>query len=518
MAAAASARRWLIAIHRWVGVVLCLLFMVWFPSAIGMMYWDFPEVTAADRLAHSASLDASSVKLSPAEAYTSLAGQPPIADIRLNTFAGRPVYRFRGRGSEMLVYADTGEVRADVTTEMVSRIASTWTRQPAAAARIELVQDVDQWTVQSGVRRVQPLWKYSWPDGQQVYVSQRSGEVEQYTTTASRLGAYLGPIPHWLYFTPFRKHPESWSRFVIWSSGIGTATAILGIVIGLWMYSPSKRYRFNQVTTSIPYRGVKRWHAICGLIFGIGAVTWAFSGMLSMEPFPLRRASADDRSASTVDIPRALRGRTSLDAFETKQPVTALLQLNGLHVQQLEFTAFAGEPVYLATLIDGETRIVPVNGEPVVGFDPARIMNVLRDAAQSSGGVDLSLLQQYDRYYLDRRRERPLPVVVAQLHNADRTRVYINPKTARVVAVYESPEWISRWLYHALHSLDFPWLYNHRPLWDIVVITFMTGGTALSLTSLILAWRVLGRKLRRSSADLAVADDLYIDHERSAIP
>jgi hypothetical protein len=73
-------------------------------------------------------------------------------------------------------------------------------------------------------------------------------------------------------------------------------------------------------------------------------------------------------------------------------------------------------------------------------------------------------------------------------------------------------------LYHALHSLDFPWLYNHRPLWDIVVITFMTGGTALSLTSLILAWRVLGRKLRRSSADLAVADDLYIDHERSAIP
>jgi hypothetical protein len=108
--------------------------------------------------------------------------------------------------------------------------------------------------------------------------------------------------------------------------------------------------------------------------------------------------------------------------------------------------------------------------------------------------------------------------LLRSLHNADRTRVYINPKTARVVAVYESPEWISRWLYHALHSLDFPWLYNHRPLWDIVVITFMTGGTALSLTSLILAWRVLGRKLRRSSADVAVADDLYIDHERSAIP
>jgi hypothetical protein len=48
-------------------------------------------------------------------------------------------------------------------------------------------------------------------------------------------------------------------------------------------------------------------------------------------------------------------------------------------------------------------------------------------------------------------------------------------------------------LYHGLHSLDFPWLYNYRPAWDIVAITFMVGGTALCVTSLILAWRVIGR-------------------------
>ena len=62
---------------------------------------------------------------------------------------------------------------------------------------------------------------------------------------------------------------------------------------------------------------------------------------------------------------------------------------------------------------------------------------------------------------------------------------------------------MSRWLYHGLHSLDFPWLYNYRPLWDIVVITFMVGGTALCVTSLVLAWRVLGRKLARWSTGLA---------------
>ena len=35
-------------------------------------------------------------------------------------------------------------------------------------------------------------------------------------------------------------------------------------------------------------------------------------------------------------------------------------------------------------------------------------------------------------------------------------------------------------------------------LWDIVVIAFMLGGTALCMTSLVLAWRAVGRKLARS--------------------
>ena len=28
----------------------------------------------------------------------------------------------------------------------------------------------------------------------------------------------------------------------------------------------------------------------------------------------------------------------------------------------------------------------------------------------------------------------------------------------------------NRWLYHGLHSLDFPFLYARRPLWDVVMI------------------------------------------------
>ena len=55
--------------HRWMGVAFCLLFAWWFVSGIFMMYWDYPSVSAADRLEHAPILDAAQVKLTPAEAY-----------------------------------------------------------------------------------------------------------------------------------------------------------------------------------------------------------------------------------------------------------------------------------------------------------------------------------------------------------------------------------------------------------------------------------------------------------------
>lgn len=55
----------------------------------------------------------------------------------------------------------------------------------------------------------------------------------------------------------------------------------------------------------------------------------------------------------------------------------------------------------------------------------------------------------------------------------------------------------NRWLYHGLHSLDFPFLYNRRPLWDIVLIVLSAGGLVLSATTLVPSWRRLARHARR---------------------
>jgi uncharacterized membrane protein len=491
-------KRSLIFVHRWLGVVLCLVFLLWFPSGIGMMYWDFPAVTADDRLERAPALNAADIRLSPADAWGTLGLPDSPSDVRLNVFDGRPAYRFVASREEILVYADTGARQVEVPQELTRRVASAWTRQPVSAATVETIGDADQWTVQGSFRSVRPLSKYSWPNGEEVYISQRSGEVVQYTTRASRIGAYLGPIPHWLYFTPLRKHQPQWSAVVIWTSGIGTIAALLGIVIGISTFSPSRRYRFAGRETRIPYRGYKRWHAVLGLIFGVGAATWAFSGMLSMDPFPATPSGAPAGEGPGVQgggIPAALRDPLSMQAFTARHPREALAAAGSLNVKELELASVAGEPVYLATLGGGDTRILTIDGHALTEFDRQRIGEIVMKAAAPAGLAELRVLTQYDRYYLDRRRKRPLPVLLARMNDADETRFYIDPRTARIVGGYSSRNWVSRWLYHGLHSLDFPWLYNYRPAWDIVVITLMIGGTALGVTSLILAWRVVGRTL-----------------------
>ncbi len=495
--------RTLIFLHRWVGVGICIVFLLWFPSGIGMMYWTYPEVSTNDRLDRAPLLYPSKIVLSPMEAAEKAGMDPQPAQIRLNTFDGRPVYRFtsgrggRGGGGGPIIYADTGEEQVDVPHEMRDRIASAWTGQPAASARVESIEEVDQWTIQN---RVRPLYKYSWANGEQVYIAGNSGEVVQYTTRASRIAAHVSAIPHWVYYTPLRKNQPVWINFMIWTALIGTISSIIGIVIGVWMYSPSKKYSLAGKPTGIPYRGQKRWHTIFGLVFGVATATWAFSGMLSLGPFAivewLQSGDGGPRRGAGQNIAGALGGRIQMSDFDSVHPRDLLRKLPDLPIKELEFTSFDGQPIVAANLGTAGTRMIGLDGTLIEEFDRKKIIDIVKRTAPDPNAVETRIVEQYDLYYLDRTRARPLPVILALMNDEAKTRYYIDPKTARVAGAYSHRNWINRWLYNGLHSLNFPWLYNYRPLWDIVVIAFMAGGTALCVTSLVLAWRVIGRRLR----------------------
>ena len=232
----------LIFVHRWMGVSLCLLFLMWFLSGMVMMYWTFPEVTTGDRLSRAQLLDASRIRLSPQEAFALLESKESPSEMRLEMFDGRPAYIFDFTGEKFTIYADNGEMQTEFPPEMALRIASAWSGLSPATAKVERIREADQWTVSGQFSELRPLLKYTWPDGEAVYVSTVTGEVVQYTTRASRIAAYFGAIPHWLYFTPLRKHADEWAQVVIWAAGLGTIATLLGIIIGVWMYSPAKAF------------------------------------------------------------------------------------------------------------------------------------------------------------------------------------------------------------------------------------------------------------------------------------
>jgi hypothetical protein len=479
--------------HRWMGVVFCSLFLLWFASGMVMMYCEYPMVSEADRLRHLQVLNSAAIRLSPQDAYAQLQTDIPPSNVRVDMFDGRPVYRFDNGFEESMVYADDGQRLDAFTPEMTLRIASAWAGQSPAASSMEEKTEEDQWTVSGEFDSLRPLRKYSWPDGQEVYVSTVTGTVVQYTTRASRLGAYFGPIPHWLYFTALRKHESGWSRFVIWASGLGTIVAFFGIVIGVWIYSPSKYYVPSGRNSSIPYVGPKRWHMILGLIFGPLACTWAFSGMLSMDPFP--RLQHGDSDLGGVQLTKALRGSSGpLLAFNTLPPAGALLRISTkFGARELALVSVMGEPCYLATAAPNQTVVIPVVGQPKAEFNRESIVDAIQRVLSPHKVTEVRLVTQYEAYYLDRHDSLPLPVIFVRLDDAERSMYYIDPKTAQVIESYDSHSRWNRWLYHGLHSINFPCLYRNRPAWDIVVLALMIGGTALCITSLILAWRVVRR-------------------------
>jgi hypothetical protein len=466
--------RFVVFCHRWLGLALCLLFAMWFASGFVMMYWSFPEISAEERMERAEPLNAATVRVLPQSAWSQ--AQSP-DEARLTMIDHRPVYRFRLGRSETLVYADTGGAIRSISPDMALRVAARWMRRPAAEAKFEgTLRDADQWTVSGEYGALRPLLKYSWPDGDQVYVSTVTGEVVQHTTRATRLAAYFGAIPHWLYWTPLRKNGPAWNKVVEWSSGIATLVGILGLTAGVWIYSPRRR---------IPYQGQKRWHMLCGLAFGTLSCTWAFSGLLSMEPFEW--LLGDNQAA--FDIQTALRGGPlDLNAFSAKPPSDALAQA-GPGTKELDLALFGGAPLYLA-----DSRMIPLRGDSSAQFDPARILNLVAEASRPATIAEWRVLTRYDAYYLDRHRRHPLPALFVRLNDAQATTLYIDLKTAQIAEAYNQRSRWNRWLYHGLHSWNLPWLYRHRPAWDIMVMAFLVGGTSLSVTAVILGFQLVRRK------------------------
>ncbi len=87
-----------------------------------------------------------------------------------------------------------------------------------------------------------------------------------------------------------------------------------------------------------------------------------------------------------------------------------------------------------------------------------------------------------------------------EFSDAEHTWFHIDPASGLLLERSTSTNRLFRWLYNGLHSFDILWLWERRPLWDIVVITLNGGGFVLSVIGVIAGVRRLRTDLARSRA------------------
>jgi hypothetical protein len=136
-------------------------------------------------------------------------------------------------------------------------------------------------------------------------------------------------------------------------------------------------------------------------------------------------------------------------------------------------------------------------------LEPQDPLTVAQVVARISESIEAPVeaadwLDEYDTYYYSREDRSPLPVVRVKLADPDRTWLYVDPGVARVVGRINSVNRMERWLYAGLHTFDFPFLYDRRPLWEAVIITFCLGGAFISGLGFLLGLKRVVRGFRQA--------------------
>lgn len=502
--------------HRYLGIPLGFMFTLWFVSAFFMIYTGgMPRITPDQRIDGMQAIDFSRVRLDLAQALQQAgfdAGYPPEA-ASLRSILGRPVYVLGEPGyNPVFVTADSGDLLAPLSVSDAARMASDFLDIPGDRFRhLETIETPDQWTL--GSQRELPLYRFAVDDGlgTQVYVSPREMQVSVYTTRQSRMLAWLGTIPHWLYFERLRNNQPLWYGLIVYSAYAGCLVALMGLGLGVLQW---RKVRPFSLARAIPYRGGHRWHYVVGCLFGLFTLSWVFSGLVSMEPWAWTNADG-------LRLPRTVL-QDPLQAQRFARP--AELDLSGLparDIKSLEFRMVLGSPYLLASYsvpadagsskrdrlhqpynINGQSAAASVllaadSGRPLPPLANPALVERLAGAVPQATVTQVDLLETYDDYYYSRQGQLPLPVLRVQFDDPARSWVYLDPARGELLSIIHQYSRIERWLYSGLHSLDFAFWYHKRPWWDLGVILLLCGGLVTSVLGLWLGLRRLGQDLLR---------------------
>ncbi|MDX8127574.1 PepSY domain-containing protein [Methylomonas sp. OY6] len=490
-------KRNLYLVHRWLGIALCCFMAMWFVSGVVMMYVGYPKLTPQEKLSALPGLAAERCRINLAQALEASAQAKSPDSVRLTSVAGAPRYVFAYGKTQIAVDAETGN-RVDQVTPAQALASAGSFLATADGYYLDRI-DEDAWTHSKALDEHRPLHRVQMADEQAtlLYISNTTGEVVRDATRHERTWNWLGAWIHWLY--PFRGGAldRYAADIVIYTALAGSVLSLLGLIVGILRWRFQGRYKHG---TKTPYREAwMRWHHLLGLGFGVIAFTWILSGLFSMNPWKIF-----DSTAAKPKLQTYMGGDISPQYFPlSAAEALARFQNTGFQPREIEWRVLNGQGFYIAFDGQGRSRIQTAQTDsrvfekfewPALQTAAERLMAPNKIARQS-------VLNEYDFYYYSRAAhtmtghiDKRLPILRLEFADADSTWLHLDPYTGHF-SKPDAGRRVSRWLFAFLHSWDWLPLLNNRPVWDIVLIVFSTGGLLISASGIVIGWRRAKRKL-----------------------
>ena len=467
--------RFLVLTHRYLGIGISLILLLWCLSGFVMMYKPYPELSAEQQLETLATLD-----------FTNCCSQLDQSDLasigysqfQIHMLNQEPVlFLVSEYGQISGVNLKSGEQIFGISESQAQLIANEFAnRHQYPAPTLKASISNDQWTVYPSYNPHRPLYKFQANDeaGTQWYISSLTGEIVQITTREQRIWGYLGPVIHWLYPTVLREKAQLWNQTVIWLSVLGTFLTVTGIYIGV------KQYKVRKNGKHSPYRGMALWHHYVGLVFGLLTFTWMLSGLFSMQPWGLFEPSGATQERLAIQ-----GGSFNLD------------QIN-LTLELINELPLENSPVMLSGMnLQGSLFITSINTDQEMNRYRAdnlrpstltenELYNLATAILAEDGIKEASMLYEEDNYYFSYHNQVSFPVYKVIANNNEKTIYYLSSLDGSISAKYDAANKGFRWFHLGLHRLDFTELFRSRPLRDFFMWFLLSGVTLGVFTGFLL--------------------------------
>lgn len=486
-------KRWLFLAHRWLGIVLSLVIALWFVSGMVMMYVGYPKLTRSERLEASPVIGSAPCCAEPAAFRSGLPNDASLKTLRLTMVGGQPrLIASAGKNSLIALDAVDGKpIRQVLEADVRSAVGAF--APDASVDGIERIGE-DAFTHSKALDAHRPLYRVvlTHPFLARLYVSSVTGEVIRDVTVTESRWNWIGAWLHWLYPLRGGIFDAMWADIVIYSAVFSALLTLVGGVVGVMRW----RRRLYPNGSHSPYRHwILRWHHLSGLIAAFLIFAWVVSGLFSMNPWKMFDSAARrpvDRLIEPSRFAREIDPKAALACFRK----------NSIEVRELEW-ARLGDELHVHAR-NGSDQVWSLrNPETCHITQDYGVDELLVEARRLMPQANMTthlVLNNYDWNYYVRAPhtmtgtfERPLPVMLVKFDDADRTWLYIDMKSARVVQRSDDHARAKRWLFNFFHSYDWGMLLNHRPAWDLLLILGSLGGLLVSVTGVVMGWRRLCR-------------------------